>query len=147
MNIEKFLSNSNKEIIFEVINKNIHIFSEKLAVLSFNDFKLFNEDLKKFIINLNNDEVLIFFSSNINRINNLSVLKEIFEIFFKFHESKRKDLIFKILQLFTLKINNLLKFHDSKTKFTDDNILFLIQSIIDLYGLTDARQILKSYFE
>ena len=23
----------------------------------------------------------------------------------------------------------------------------LIQSIIDLYGLTDARQILKSYFE
>ena len=135
LNIEKFLSNSNKEIIFEVINKNIHIFSEKLAVLSFNDFKLFNEDLKKFIINLNNDEVLIFFSSNINRINNLSVLKEIFEIFFKFHESERKDLIFKILQLFTLKINNLLKFHDSNTKFTDDNILFLIQSIIDYYSI------------
>ena len=57
MNIEKYLSNSNKEIIFEEINKNIHIFYEKLVKLSFNDFKLFNEDLKKFIINfLNNDD-------------------------------------------------------------------------------------------
>ena len=133
LNVGKFLSN--QKMLLEVINKNILLFSEKLFELSFNDFKLFNHDLQKFIVNIKENEVISFFANNLNKTHNISVIKEFYETFFELNENK--NIVFKVIQIFTIKINNILKFHDLNKEMIDDKLLFLIESIINYNSIDD----------